>query len=286
MSWVFVLLGLAICFVWLPDFAAGRWSIPAWAPPFLIALLLALRTGVVEWPGLVGIVVLITCARLSLVTSAPWRGAFTFVVVALCLLFALHLFPGFNSPKLFDAIRLSEDAGPYTQYLNFDKGTAGLIALWAYSARATSLHELGRVLRVLLPIALGNTVVVMALGVALGYAHLDIKVPGIAATFLVTNLLFTCVPEEAFFRGFIQERLMRLAGERPLARWLPVLISALLFGLAHAANVTFVVLATVAGLGYSIAYAATRRIEAAVLAHFAVNATQFLGFTYPYLARS
>ena len=43
--------------------------------------------------------------------------------------------------------------------------------------------------------------------------------------------------------------------------------------------------ATVAGLGYSIAYAATRRVEAAVLAHFAVNATQFLGFTYPYLVR-
>ncbi len=68
-------------------------------------------------------------------------------------------------------------------------------------------------------------------------------------------------------------------------RWLPIAASASLFGLAHAAGgLGYAAIAAVADVGYGLAYAATRRIEAAVLAHFALNAAQFVAFTYPYLA--
>jgi membrane protease YdiL (CAAX protease family) len=40
----------------------------------------------------------------------------------------------------------------------------------------------------------------------------------------------------------------------------------------------------VAGLHYAAAYLVTRRIEGAILTHFALNATHFLAFTYPGLA--
>ncbi len=53
----------------------------------------------------------------------------------------------------------------------------------------------------------------------------------------------------------------------------------------RAAWALYVVVATLSGLGYSIAYAATRRIEAAVLTHFGVNAIHFFGFTYPHLVQ-
>jgi membrane protease YdiL (CAAX protease family) len=45
-----------------------------------------------------------------------------------------------------------------------------------------------------------------------------------------------------------------------------------------------VLLATVAGLFYGAAYLRTRRIEGAILTHFALNAVHFLAFTYPALA--
>jgi len=287
MGWVFVLLGLAICCAWLPGFVVRGTEVPAWGPPFVLAVLLGVWFRVVTWPGLLAMAALIVSARLSLTESRPLaRHALTALALAVALALALHLAPGFDNPKLFDAIRLSGDAAPFTQYLNFDKGAAGLVLLWAYCARATSMVELRRVLRVSVPIAAATTVAVMALGLALGYARPDPKVPELAFAFLATNLLFTCVAEEAFFRGFLQERITRLAGDRPSWRWLPPVVSALLFGLAHAsAGSTYLALATAAGLGYSIAYATTRRIEAAVIVHFAVNATQFLGFTYPYLAR-
>ncbi len=287
MSWVFVLLGIAVCCAWLPGFVVRGTLVPAWTLPFVLAVLLGLRFGVVTWPGLLALVALIVAARLSLTRSWPSRGVYTFFAVAIALVVALHLAPGFNNPKLFDSVRLSGDAAPFTQYLNFDKGAAGLVLLWAYGARARSLPELGRVLRVALPFAACTTIAVIVLGLGLRYVRLDLKLPELAVAFLATNLLFTCVAEEAFFRGFLQERLTRLAGSRPSSRWLPPVVSALLFGFAHAgAGSMYLILATVAGLGYSMAYAATRRVEAAVITHFAVNATQFLGFTYPHLVRA
>ncbi len=62
-----------------------------------------------------------------------------------------------------------------------------------------------------------------------------------------------------------------------------VIVSALLFGLAHfGGGLAYVGLATLAGLGYGIAYARTQRIESAILTHFLLNAVHFVGFTFPF----
>jgi len=117
--------------------------------------------------------------------------------------------------------------------------------------------------------------------------RLEPKWSDAALAFLVANLLFTCVAEEAFFRGLIQERLMRLAETRrqPAWNWIAIAVSTLLFGLAHAGGgATWLLVATIAGLGYALVYARTRSIEGAILVHFAVNAAHFIGFTYPRLA--
>jgi uncharacterized protein len=127
--------------------------------------------------------------------------------------------------------------------------------------------------------------VTLAMAVAAGLVRFDPKLAPFIGTFLLGNLMFTCVAEEAFFRGLLQERLHRWAAGRQLDRWLPVALSASLFGLAHAAGgLTYAAIAAVAGVGYALAYAATRRIEAAVLTHFVLNAAQFVAFTYPYPA--
>ena len=75
----------------------------------------------------------------------------------------------------------------------------------------------------------------------------------------------------------------RVADALRSLRW-PQIRIAVLFGLAHAAGgPLLVLLAALAGAGYSLAYAATRRIESAVLAHFVLNAVHFVGFSYPHL---
>jgi membrane protease YdiL (CAAX protease family) len=82
----------------------------------------------------------------------------------------------------------------------------------------------------------------------------------------------------------LQDRLALSLARFRFGPLLAVACSALLFGAAHmAGGGTYVLLATVAGLGYAYAYYVTQRIEAAIIVHFAVNAVHFIGFTYPHL---
>jgi membrane protease YdiL (CAAX protease family) len=98
----------------------------------------------------------------------------------------------------------------------------------------------------------------------------------------LANLFFTCLSEEALFRGFIQRELaLALRGQR-YGGGLAIAASALLFGAAHfAGGLSYVALATASGLGYAIVYHRTQSVEMSMLAHFALNATHFLLFTYP-----
>lgn len=197
----------------------------------------------------------------------------------LALALAMHLMPGFANPKLLDAARLSPGAAPFTLYLNFDKASAGLLLLAAFAPRLRRGDVSLRFLGTVLVCAAATTAVTMAAAVALGFTSIDPKWPGtgVVLSFLAVNLLFTCVTEEAFFRGMLQERLTAV---------LAVPVSALLFGLAHLpSGMLMAGLATVAGVGYALVYQRTRRVEAAIATHFTLNSVHFLLFTYPALSR-
>jgi membrane protease YdiL (CAAX protease family) len=147
---------------------------------------------------------------------------------------------------------------------------------------------------------MGTIVVVVLLSLALGYVRWEPKwiccavtygpmtVTAMASQFFtwsVVNLFATCMSEEVFFRGFLQTQLAR-ALQR--FSWGPVgaiAISAALFGFAHfAGGWTYVGLAAVAGVGYGLVFYKTHRLELSIVAHFLLNATHFLLFTYPRLA--
>jgi hypothetical protein len=141
-------------------------------------------------------------------------------------------------------------------------------------------------LRRTLPVLAATLVVVLGCGVLLGVVRPDVKWLPATPWFLVNNLLFTCVTEEAFFRGFLLAGLARGIGERRAGVALAVVVSTLLFGLAHApGGPLLVVFATLAGFGYAAAYLRSGRIEGAILTHFALNAVHFVAFTYPALMR-
>jgi membrane protease YdiL (CAAX protease family) len=140
-------------------------------------------------------------------------------------------------------------------------------------------------LRRVWPVTLATLVAVLGTGCVLGYVRPDLKWPPYAALFLAMNLLFTCVTEEAFFRGLLLERMARALGRWRAGALIATVLSAVLFGLAHArGGPPLVLLATVAGLSYGAAYLRSRRIEGAILTHFALNAVHFLAFSYPALA--
>ena len=172
--------------------------------------------------------------------------------------------------------------------LNVGKVSAGLLLFALLVPRASSAAEIRRLWKPTLAIGVVGTVVTVGAAVAMGYVRFEPKLPPGIAVKLVSNLLFTCITEESFFRGLLQEEIHR-AAERSHRRWLhavAVAASAIVFGAAHAAGgLHFVLLATLGGIANALAYAKARKVEASVVTHFMLNAAHFGFCAYPMVVR-
>jgi membrane protease YdiL (CAAX protease family) len=237
----------------------------------------------------VGQLTLLAAAPIAALIAAAWAiqaprptwlkaiGHVLFVATALGL--ALHLLPGFKNPLAL-AGRMSPTAVDYRMYLNLDKALIAIWVLWAWPHLAWAKNPWVGLRQGLLWGA-GTGAVCLALGVAAGLLAWEPKWPHVIPLWALNNLLLVCVAEEAFFRGYVQQGLTTLLGQRRYATWLGLGVAALLFGLAHfAAGPAMMAIAAVAGLGYGMAYQ-RGGLLAAILAHFALNALHLILFTYP-----
>jgi membrane protease YdiL (CAAX protease family) len=118
--------------------------------------------------------------------------------------------------------------------------------------------------------------IAILLGLGLGFLHFHARLPSPAeaAGAFGFTFLFIAVPEELFFRGWMQNLL-----ERRLGR-IPALIStSVLFGLSHFNkralhfNWRYVLMAALAGIFYGRAWRRERRVGASVLTHALVDST-------------
>ncbi|MGV7211375.1 CPBP family intramembrane glutamic endopeptidase [Oxalobacteraceae bacterium A2-2] len=282
----FALLALALCALWLPPLKLRGATLAPWALLFQAACAAGLVAGVLA-PVALAWLALLACAAWLAAHSAQQavRVAAGILTAVLALALAMHLAPGFRNPIVIASTVLSPGAAPFQQYANFDKGAVGLILLAFLCRRCTSAAELAGVLKRSLPLLVATLLAVLGFAMAIGYVRPDFKLGQSAAIFLATNLFFTVMAEEAFFRGLVQGSLATALGRWRHGGLLAVACSALLFGLAHAGGgAALVALAGIAGLGYGWAVHKTGRIEAGILLHFGVNALHFICFTYPYLA--
>jgi len=118
------------------------------------------------------------------------------------------------------------------------------------------------------------TPIVLGLGLALGFIHPHRNLPGIGSAVLrwVGIFFFTAVPEELFFRAWVQNLLERRVGRR-----VALVIASVLFGLSHFNkrsahfNWRYVLLATVAGIFYGRAWREHRRVPASTITHASVD---------------
>jgi membrane protease YdiL (CAAX protease family) len=115
---------------------------------------------------------------------------------------------------------------------------------------------------------------VLVLGLALGFIHPHANLPpvGMAALRWVGIFCFTAVPEELFFRAWMQNLLERRVGRRTA-----LLIASILLGLSHFNkrsahfNWRYVLLATIAGIFYGRAWRERRRVPASAITHASVD---------------
>lgn len=116
--------------------------------------------------------------------------------------------------------------------------------------------------------------IAIPLGLGLGFLHFHASWPmplRAGGAFLFT-FFFIAIPEELFFRGWLQNLL-----ERRLGRTAALLLTAVLFGLAHwnkrtaSFNWRYVLLAALAGVFYGRAWRAERRVGASAITHATVD---------------
>jgi len=118
---------------------------------------------------------------------------------------------------------------------------------------------------------------VLVLGIALGFIHPHRNLPGIGSALLrwVAIFFFTAVPEELFFRAWVQNLLERRVGRRAA-----LVIASVVFGLSHFNkrlgpgahfNWQYVLLATIAGIFYGRAWRENRRVAASTITHTSVD---------------
>lgn len=246
---------------------------------FFIAVIIALFTHVLSWQAILLLLVI------TMIGIIRWRFQYHLVVkivseialLAIVVGLFLHVFPGFNNLKYLDKVIVGEQSAPFTLYLNFDKAIVPVALLFCLPNLFST-----QPLKTAKPwqwwILISAVPALLIIAAISGGIDVEWHFPTWLPIFMISNLLFVSLAEEALFRGYLQQRFTQWLGSPYLA----LILSALLFGAAHAAGGPLLILfATLAGIIYGLAWMWSGKLWLAVSFHFGLNLLHLLFFTYP-----
>lgn len=194
--------------------------------------------------------------------------------VILCLTLFFHLVPGFYNVLVLDKVKAGPESSMFTMYINFDKPLV-YFAIALACQKLFGSFELLKFNRTLTFIVLLFSFLPIAS--FLGYIKPEFHLPSWLLLFVINNLLVTCVVEESFFRGFIQQTLTNKLNWK-----VGLLVSSIAFSLVHLyGGAIFIIFAFFAGLCYGFIFKYTNRLWCAIMVHFLFNLTHLIFFTYP-----
>lgn len=274
----YIVFVCAVLSLWLPV----RSKIKPWMLIGILSLAFAMVSHTTNWYGALSILLFYAIVSIYLKTESRWKYPLWIMIFILALALELHQVPGFKNLLIWSKIHITPDARAFTLYLNFDKASVGLILLGLTLKLAQTRIEWSTLLKQMIVRVPLIILILLCLSIFFGYVKFTPKIPHDLWIWVVSNLFFTCLAEEAFFRGFLQHSFSQL--KYRYATYLEIGIPALFFGCIHyPGGVKYVVLAIVAGVLYGWIYKVTKRIEASILAHFLLNLVHILFFTYPAL---
>jgi membrane protease YdiL (CAAX protease family) len=262
-----------------PKWASGRARLlPRWAQiaaPALLCipyLLVSLQAGIFAWQWL-ALYALFPPAIALAARLAPAEPRTIWPQLAILLVIGLAV-----------DLRWFEAAWPahlsvFNKLLLLDAGIYAFVALRPIEGAGFDLRLRRCDLRTGLREFLCYLPIALALGLALGFLHThalkwaDVgALPSRFAFAWIFTFFFIAVPEELFFRGWLQNLL-----ERRLGRTAALTVTAVLFGMAHFNKRTayfnwrYVVLAAIAGIFYGRAWRRDRRVGASAVTHATVD---------------
>lgn len=200
------------------------------------------------------------------------------ILLLCCLGLFMHLLPGFHNPRVVDDIAAGPMSARFSLYFNLDKALVPVVLMACMPNLFDRAIEVRRRWSSWVMLAL-SIPVLLGLAVLLGGLRIEPHFPPWLGQFILANLFFVALAEEALFRGYLLRRLQEYTHNNGLA----LVISAVIFGLAHmAGGGLLVIFAILAGLIYGLAWLWSGKLWVATLFHFMLNLTHLLFFTYPF----
>lgn len=208
-----------------------------------------------------------------------------FTIALLGFLLINHYLPGFEKLRAHSKLILSPTSKSFTIYLYFDKAAVAFLLLALGVPLIRFLADWTKTLKTVAIYSLVAIALIMPSALLSGYVNFEPKLIAITPLWLFQTLFFTCIPEECFFRGFVQKEVSVYLRHSRNGHWMGILVGTLMFSLQNlrSGSWQFVILSVISGLIYGCIYKKTDRIEAPILLHFIVNIVHFFFFTYPSL---
>ena len=178
------------------------------------------------------------------------------IITALSLGFSFHLYPDIQNWLLADGVTLSKGAPSFNYYWNFDKPFIGFFVLGLRLKLIENREDLRKILCKTLVFSLILVALFITAALFLNLVKFDLKLPSLAIPWLIGNLFFVVIPEECFFRGFLQKEI-KDAIQSQLAPLIAIFLVSLVFAAAHLffiQNLSYIALAFVASFAYGAIY--------------------------------
>ena len=258
----FVFLAASFLSLWI------RRESKIWGSLLGLSLLFGLIAGNIAWIGLIFIIVLLL---LWILYDRKPNAALFILLVCFSAAFKMRFLPGYT---------------PFSFTPKFAVGLEGsLIGLFPLAF----LVPLSRTTKDWIAVIKGTLVgcagiaILAVVATAAGTTHWQFKVPTFAAARLLSNFFLTSIPEEGFYRGFIQNTFYKYFENIRFGKILALLVTSILFTAAHvywSPNAQILGFVFLASLLYGGVYLISGKLESAILCHFLLNLIHMMFFSY------
>jgi hypothetical protein len=258
----FVFLGTSFFSLWI------RRDPKIWGALLGLSMLMGFISGNILW---VGLLFLIGLLLLWIFYDRKPNFALFIILICICIGFHLHLFPGYP-PFLFT----SKFA------IGLQGSLIGLFPLAFFVPLARSKQDWKEVMKGFL-IGCAGIALLAILATIGGVTHWQFKLPSFAAARFLSNFVLTSIPEEGFFRGFVQKTLSETFKNRMPGKILALILTSVLFTATHiywSPNLEILAFVFLASLLYGSVYLISGKIESAILCHFLLNLIHMTFFSY------
>lgn len=239
-----------------------------WGTLLGLCILSGMAAGNITW---IGLSFILTLLLLWIVYDRKPNPALFITLVCLSISFKLRFLPGYHpffiTPKFA---------------IGLENPLIGLLPLALFVPLAKDWRDWTSVMKGL-AFSCAGIVFLALLATISGATQWDFKLPSYMGIRVFSNLILTSIPEEGFYRGFVQKTLCDYFKNLKLGNVLALILTSLLFSASHiywSPNLGILVFTFLTGLLYGGVYLFSGKIESAILCHFLLNLIHMTFFSY------